>query len=383
MVSLFLTLLTFTHGSDFPLSLGQEKEIVGLHLLNDTIVRRKDFTGDNWHTTWGADGHQYVLQCDGRGYNTRLWRLKGQPPDFTFEPVDSHPGPKESREEAQAGRARYYGFGILSVGETLYHFYSTPNKWHNPPYRFIGAKLIYSSDGLRTWHNQDGNSPVVFEKYDQRNHQNMDFFSEPGDCFSLLTMLQMGKGYEQNHDGFVYVYSPNGSVEGKMNQLVLMRVPKQKLRDRSAYQYFAGLNSDDTAKWSAKIEDRVPVQTFPSGWVNKTDHPYSWHPSVVYIEPLQTYLMANWGIGTNESGRWFTKPSYLGFWAAKQPWGPWRQVYEDTAWFPPGGESGGHCYQPQIMPGWIAPDGKSFWLAWTQFPKGYYFQCQKVEITVK
>ena len=43
---------------------------------------RKEFSGDNWHTTWAADGNQYVLQCDGRGYNTRMWRLLGvQHPD--------------------------------------------------------------------------------------------------------------------------------------------------------------------------------------------------------------------------------------------------------------------------------------------------------------
>src|SRR5262245_36722775 len=84
--------------------------IMGMRRLDDTIIRRRDFTGDNWHTTWGADGHQYVLQCDGRGYNTRLWRLRGEPPSFTFEPVESHPGPKESDAEAKAGRARYYGF---------------------------------------------------------------------------------------------------------------------------------------------------------------------------------------------------------------------------------------------------------------------------------
>src|SRR5262245_22604984 len=78
-------------------------QITAMRRLDDTIIRRKDFTGDNWHTTWAADGHQYVLQCDGRGYNTRLWRLRGNPPDFTFEPVASHPGPQESDAEAKAG----------------------------------------------------------------------------------------------------------------------------------------------------------------------------------------------------------------------------------------------------------------------------------------
>ena len=37
-------------------------------------------------------------------------------------------------------------------------------------------------------------------------------------------------------------------------------------------------------------------------------------------------------------------------------------------------------YQPQIAPKWIAPDGKSFWLVWTNFRGGYAFNCQKVII---
>jgi hypothetical protein len=356
--------------------------VAGIRRLDETIIRRKEFTGDNWHTTWAADGDQYVLQCDGRGYNTRLWRLHGQPPDFKFAPVPSHPGPQESAEAARAGRARYYGFGILGVGETIYHFYSTANKWSEPPFHFNGNKLIYSPDGGATWKDQHGRNPITFETWTGRSRDNMVFFNEPDDCFSLLTILQMGKGYAQNRDGYIYVYAPNGRVDGTMNQLVMFRAAKDKLRERGSYEYFAGLAGGEP-KWSTKIEDRQPVHMFPSGWVNKLIHPYSWHPSVVYNEPLGVYMMANWGIGTDQSGQWFTKPSYLGICVADHPWGPWRQVHADEAWFPPGGDSGGQCYQPQIMPGWIAADGKSFWLAWTQFPKGYYFQCQKVEVVLR
>ncbi len=93
--------------------------------------------------------------------------------------------------------------------------------------------------------------------------------------------------------------------------------------------------------------------------------------------------MANWGMGTDETGDWFRKQSYLGIWLAENPWGPWEQIHENKEWFPPGGNKDGQCYQPQIMPGWIAGDGKSFWLAWTQYPEGYYFQCQRVEILNK
>jgi len=379
-----IALGTAVMGVDAPRQQTQRlQHVVGVRRLDDTIIRRKEFTGDNWHTTWGADGHQYVLQCDGRGYNTRLWRLRGNPPDFLFEPVESHPGPKESAAEAQAGRARYYGFGILAIDNVINHFLSTSDRWDNPPFRFIGNKFIFSPDGGASWNNQDGSRPVVFESWSQRNAKNMVFFNEPNDCFSLLTILQMGKAYAQNRDGFIYVYAPNGNAEGTMNQLVMFRVPKDKLRDRRGFEYFAGLADDGSAKWSPKIEQRAPVHTFPSGWVNKLEHPYAWHPSVVYNEPLGIYMMANWGNGADEKGKWFAKPSYLGLYVADHPWGPWRQVHEDKSWFPPGGDPGGQCYQPQIMPGWLAADGKSFWLAWTQFPRGYYFQCQKLELDVR
>src|SRR5439155_4921123 len=104
--------------------------------------------------------------------------------------------------------------------------------------RFVGAKLIYSPDNGATWHNQDGSAPVRWEPWDDRSQQNMAFFKEPGQSFALLTMLQMGKAYSGNKDGYVYVYAPNGNDEGTMNQLVMFRVPKDKVRDRKAYEYF-------------------------------------------------------------------------------------------------------------------------------------------------
>ncbi|MFZ2979672.1 MAG: hypothetical protein WA085_01430, partial [Sphingobium sp.] len=45
------------------------------------------------------------------------------------------------------------------------------------------------------------------------------------------------------------------------------------------------------------------------------------------------------------------------------PWGPWRQIHEDKAWLPDG-DSAARAYAPQIAPGWLAPDGRSFWLVW-------------------
>jgi len=154
-----------------------------------------------------------------------------------------------------------------------------------------------------------------------------------------------------------------------MNQLVMFRVRKDRLLDRSAYRFFAGRKHDGSARWSPDIAARQPVHSFPRGWVNSTNlFPgdlvvESWLPSVVYNEPLGLYVMASAGIGCAPDGTEFGKPSYLGLWVSDTPWGPWRQIHEDAAWAP-SGDLAARAYAPQIAPGWIAPDGKSFWLAW-------------------
>jgi hypothetical protein len=74
--------------------------------------------------------------------------------------------------------------------------------------------------------------------------------------------------------------------------------------------------------------------------------------------------MASWGC--TPDGDWFGRPSYLGLYAAPDPWGPWEQIHEETAWTP-GDDPAARAYQPQIAPAWIAPDGRSFWLVWTDF----------------
>jgi len=366
--------------------------IKGVERMEDTIIRAGG-TGDNWHMTWAEDDKQYVGLCDGSGwrdipgytgksYNTRVYCINGSPPGFTFEHLPGYP---DLLSESFPNINRYYGFGIIAIDSAIYQFLSTPNHpFSLPEARFVGAKLIWSPDRGRTWRNQDG-SDVRWETWEERGRENMVFFNEPGEAFSLLSVLQYGRNYEYNRDGFVYVYAPNGNTEGTMNQLVMFRVRKDRIRDRRAYEFFAARNPDGSAAWTKDIESRGVVHTFPSGWVNTLIHPYSWHPSVVYVAPLHVYLMANWGMGCGPDGMWFGKPSYLGFWTASEPWGPWTQIHEETEWMP-GGDRGARAYQPQIAPKWIAQDGSSFWLVWTDFQdvntgKPFYsFNAQKVRV---
>lgn len=356
-------------------------------IRREQTVLRYGGNGDNWHMSWAADDRQYLSLCDGAGfdgagfsgepktyYNSRMLAISGGPRDAKFDDVPGFPvlaEPARGRKEP-----RYYSFGTLALDGYLYQYMSTfnraarPEELHKPDlntlWRFNGVKLIYSPDNGRTWRNQDGSTPVVWEDWNQRSRETMVFFDEDQEAFSLLSVLQMGKNYEHNRDGYVYVYAPNGNSEGTMNELVMFRVPKGQIINRAAYEYFGGLRSDGNANWSKNINARAVVHTFPRGWVNTLAHPYAWHPSVVYNAPLELYMMANWGMGTGRDGTWFSKPSYLGFWIAQNPWGPWTQIHEETAWMP-GNDPNARAYQPQIAPKWIAADGKSFWLVWTDF----------------
>jgi hypothetical protein len=359
------------------------RPIKSLRRLDDTVLRLGGH-GDNWHMTWAKNDTMYVGLCDGKGlpgarqgfFNSRMYSIIGEPPKVRFADLPGYP-------DLPFAVNRYYGFGILAFDRQIYHFLSTPiRRLTEPEPLFVGAKLIYSDDDGATWRNQDGSSPVRWEDWKERSKENMIFFQEPNNAFSLLSVLQMGKNYENNQDGFIYIYSPNGTTDGTMNQLVLARVPKQGICRRKSYEFFAGPDGSGRPKWSGDIQKRKPVHEFPRGWVNRYLNPYAWQPSVVYFASAGQYLMANWGMGTDSGGRWFTKPSYLGFWTAPKPWGPWTQVHEEQSWTPEG-EQGSRAYQPQIAPKWIAADGESFWLVWTDFSehkRNYAFNAQRVAV---
>jgi hypothetical protein len=340
---------------------------------DDTILRLGG-DGCGYSMTWTADDKQLVAVFDGAGwpegpsqryYSSRLFAISGSPQNAAFHDVPSYPD--ILLWDYLQGSAPYYGLNIFAVDGRTYQFLSTEDNlgfswidkstWTN----FNSAKLIYSPDNDRTWCNQDGSTPVIRESRRTQSRKNMVFFHEPQDAFSQLSFLQMGRDYQCNRDGYVYVYAPNGTAEGTMNELVMFRVSKTQILERGAYEFFGGLRVDGNPYWVKDINARGVVYTFPRGWVS-TVWPLAWQPSVVYNAPLGVYMMANCsGIGADCVA---SKPSYLGFWIALNPWGPWRQIYEETVWTP-AGDSGARAASPQIAPKWIAEDGKSFWFVWT------------------
>lgn len=341
----------------------------------DETILRLGGVGDGYHMTWRADDSQLLVVNDGPGwaenptafYNSRLWTVSGPPQGAVFREAAGYP--ELSSATLPEGAPQYHGSGLLAVRGRVFQFLSTLDRATERPRHWTGAKLIYSDDGGRTWRNQDGSSPVVWEDWKAQSRERFAFFQEPDGCFSLLSILQMGRDYGANRDGYVYVYGVNGNVDGRMNELVMFRVRIEDILERDAFEYFGGMSGTGQARWVRDIQARGVVHRFPRGWVNRTNlFPgdlvvESWLPSVVYNEPLGLYLMASAGVGCAPDGTEFGKPSYLGFWVSSTPWGPWRQIHEDTAWTPEG-DLAARAYAPRISPRWIAADGRSFWIAW-------------------
>ena len=60
--------------------------------------------------------------------------------------------------------------------------------------------------------------------------------------FGCPTFLNFGKNYAGARDGYVYIYSPDGdSAYRAADRMVLARVPKDRITERGAYEFFKGL----------------------------------------------------------------------------------------------------------------------------------------------
>jgi hypothetical protein len=364
------------------LALTKHPRVRGLIRRDETTLRLGGLVGFGFPMTWAADGSQFVSFLDGFGvakppirknFHGRLATVFGDPPNPVFEDIPGYPDFLGVVPEADV--ASLYGGGCLALDGCVYHFLSTtdnpwlrPDNSFSPKFDWIGARLIYSPDNGITWRNQNGSTPVVQEKWNARSRENAVFLNEePEGAFSLLSFLQMGRNYELNRDGYVYVYSPNGHSDGTMNELVMFRVPKSRILDRHSYEFFSGARSNGTATWTRDISARAAVHTFPRGWVNRHvpgETAWAWAPSVTYNAPLGVYMMTSWGTGVGTDGGWFAKPSYLGVWVARSPWGPFTQIHEELAWTPDS-DAKARAWYPQIAPKWISADGKSFWLVWS------------------
>ena len=142
---------------------------------------------------------------------------------------------------------------------------------------------------------------------------------------------------------YVYVCSPDGaSAYEPADRMVLARVPKHRIRERAAYEFFAGLDSVGRPKWSADIARREATFTHPGR---------CWRSSLSDNAGLGRYLWVQVLPGAEPRVR-----GGLGIYDAPEPWGPWTTVYFAEDWDVGPGESAG------LPTKWMSNDGRSLHL---------------------
>jgi len=311
------------------------KLIAGIEWATKDTIRRDAYDSDTWPLTWGDDDNIYTTWADGVGFKKHqvperrslgFARVCGRPGHFAGENIRSETG-----EDVGDGAAGKKGSGLLMVDGVLYLWARNANR------KGEQSQLAWSEDHAVTWTWADW----TFEQ------------------FGYCTFLNFGKNYEGARDEYVYVYSPdNPSAYVGADRLILARVPKERIRERSAYEFFSGLNGAGAPKWSADINERAGVFQHPGRCSRNSVH---------YNAPLGCYIL--WQQLTNAP--YGSETRFGGGFAmhdAPDPWGPWTTIYYTEHWDVGPGETA------NVPTKWISKDGRQFHLV---FSGNDYFSVRK------
>ena len=264
-------------------------------------IRRTAIDSDNWPMTWGDDDAQYTSYGDG----------------FGFEPfVEKKLGMGFAR--ITGGPANYRGVNLRSDGERVGNGVNSPK-----------ASGILMVDGvLYLWVRNVGNSQLLWSR-DHGATWQWGFKLDAG--FGSPAFLNFGRNYAGARDGFVYAFSQEGpSAYEADNAVVLARAPKEKIRDREAWEFFERRDGGQPV-WTADIARRGAVFAYPA---------HCERVDAVYDAGIGRYLLA---VGYDHAGGW-------GLFDAPEPWGPWTTVLH-RQW----DIAGTHGYR--LPSKWISADG--------------------------
>jgi CubicO group peptidase (beta-lactamase class C family) len=292
----------------------------------DSIVRLAKGS-DNWPTTWGDDGAVYTAYGDGWGFEPRVpeklslgfARVEGAPP--AVRGVNLHSPTGEQRGGGAAGRK---ASGLLMVDGTLY-----------------------------LWARNAGNSQLAWSKDHGRSWTWADWRFTTS--FGAPVFLEFGKDYAGARDGYVYVYSHDSdSAYEPADRMVLARVPKDRIAERAAYEFFVRLGERGAPVWSRDIEQRGAVFRNPGR---------AYRSGISYSPGLRRYLWyqvlpdtAAAAAGKDPDTRY---EGGMAVFDAPEPWGPWTTAYYTEHWDVGPGESG------NFPTAWMSPDGSTLWLVFS------------------
>ena len=300
-------------------------DIVGFEIADRSTMASSAEGSDNWPITWGDDGNLYAAYGDGKGFRQAadkklslgFAKVIGAPPEIEGTNIRSRSG-----EQSGSGDAGKKASGMLMVDGVLYMWVRNANNAGEQ------CQLAWSTDRASSWSWSDWQ----FEG------------------FGFCTFLNFGQDYEGARDDYVYMYTPDSpSAYLEADRVVLTRVLKSRILEKSGYEFYAGLDEAGRPVWSSNPGDRTPVFEFPGG-ANRLD--------VVYNPGLGRYLMTMRARNLAEAGN----PDHFSVYDAPQPWGPWTTVYYTNTFYgetlpTDGGDPSGWGEGQRIPSKWIDPAG--------------------------
>ncbi len=286
----------------------------------ETILRLAPGS-DNWPMTWADDDALYGAYGDGQGFkpfvpkklSMGVAKVTGNPPAIQGVNVSA-----KGAEFIGDGRSAPKSSGMLMVDGVLYLLARNVDN----------SQVGWSRDHGATWTWADWKFTT---------------------SFAVPTFLNFGKNYAGARDDYVYVYSQDGdSAYVGVDHMVLARVPKTKIADRTAYEFFAGTSAgaeggSGSPKWSRDIAQRKPVFTSPG---------QCYRTGISYNAALKRYLWCQIFPGSEHpQGPRFQ--GGFGIFDAPEPWGPWTTAFYTPAWdVGPGDMS--------VLPTkWMSADGRT------------------------
>jgi CubicO group peptidase (beta-lactamase class C family) len=299
------------------------KVITSLAWAPKESIIRKAKGSDNWPLTWADDDAQYTAYGDGWGFEPLvpeklglgIARIEGGAEQFVGQNIRA-----ASAENRGYGKNGKKASGMLMVDGVLYMW--TRNAGN--------AQLAWSKDHGKTWAWADWKFTL---------------------SFGCPTFLNFGKNYAGARDEFVYVYSHDAdSAYTPADRMVLARVPKGKIIERAAYEFFTGLDKKDQPLWSKDIAERGAVFAHTGR---------CYRSGIAYNAGLKRYLWVQIIPGTEGKKADTRFEGGFAIYDAAEPWGPWTTVYFTEKWDVGPGETASFPTQ------WMSKDGKKLYLVFS------------------
>ena len=295
--------------------------IVNVQWADPATIRAIGKDSDSWVMTWADDDDLYIAYGDGFGFAPKLnakvsmgfGKVSGSPTNFIGANIRS---PDEQYGDSKTGKKPA---SLLMVDGVLYLWV------RNADNNGKECQLAWSTDHGVNWTWADWT------------------FAEFGYC----AFVNFGQNYADARDDYVYFVSHNYfHAYIYRDDFILTRVPKDQIRERSAYEFFVARNSDGGADWSANISERGVVFSHPGN---------ARRSSITYDAGIGRYLWWQ-NLAPSDSSVDIRYEGGFAIFDAPEPWGPWTTAYYTEQWDVGPGEIGAFPSK------WMSTDGKTIYL---------------------